>query len=147
LICLEHEGATGQAFNVCGPDVPTWNEYFIKLNDMMGLPPLRRISSAQTALKVRLMQPVRFAGGLVRDHFMGPVKKIAETFTFAKKLMQQTEGALKTTPSPDELGLFNKDAFFTAEKAMNLLGVSPSISMDEGIALTVKWLTQQGFKS
>lgn len=145
LICLEHEGAIGQAFNVCGPDIPTWNEYFIKLNDMMGLPPLRRISAAQTALKVRLMQPVRFAGGLVRDHFMGPVKKIAETFTFAKKLMQQTEGALKTTPSPDELGLFNKDAFFTAEKAMKLLGVSPSISMDEGIALTVKWLTQQGF--
>lgn len=147
LICLEHEGATGQAFNICGPDVPTWNEYFIKFNDMLGLPPLRRISAAEGALRVRLMQPVRFAGGLVRDHFMGSVKKIAETFTVAKKLMQQTEDALKITPAPDEFVLFRKDACFAAEKATRVLGIRPLISMHKGIEITVKWLVQQGFQS
>lgn len=145
LLSLENNNAVGNAFNICGPEVVTWNEYFVKYNKMMGLPSLPVITIAGAGLKTFMLQPVRILGGLVRDHFMGPVKKIADTFDLAKAVMKQTEKTLKMTPSPGELKLFKKTAVFPADKARELLGFAPSVSLDEGLRNTVEWLMQQGF--
>jgi nucleoside-diphosphate-sugar epimerase len=145
LKTLDHEKAVGNAFNICGPEVITWNEYFRKYNAKMGLPPLKTINAGQANLRSAMMQPVRSIGGIVRDHFLGPAKKLAETFEFVDRLMRQTEHAVKSTPSPDELKLFNKAAVFSCKKAMELLEFKPAISVDEGLERTQAWLRHQGF--
>ena len=145
LLALDCENAVGHAFNIGGPEVITWNEYFKKYNEMMGLPPLKTINTTQANFRTAMMEPVRILGRFVRDHFMGPVKKIAETFDFAKRMMKQTENALKTSPSPGELKLFNKNAVFSCNKAKELLRFNPSVSVDEGLNRTIEWLKHQGF--
>jgi predicted dehydrogenase/nucleoside-diphosphate-sugar epimerase len=142
---LKNEKAVGEAFNVCAPTTVTWNEYFERFNEAMGLPPLSIITNSRTVLQLAFMEPIRKVGGLVRDHCMGPVKKVAETFEFAKKMMKQTEHALKSTPSAEELNLFCRRATYPGDKAKTILGFEPSVSLDEGLNKTVEWLRIQGF--
>ena len=75
LLALDGVRAIGEAFNIVGPDVISWNEYFKKYNDSLGLLPLTRIASVKTNIKTTLLQPVRILGGLARDHFMGTLKE------------------------------------------------------------------------
>lgn len=145
LLALDNEKAVGQAFNISGPEVITWNEYFIKYNEIMGLPPLQTINATHASLRTAITEPVRMLGVFVRDHFMGPVKKIAETFDLANRIMKLTENALITTPCPDELKLFNKNAVFSWKKSRQLLRFNASVSVTEGLHRTVGWLKHQGF--
>ena len=48
LSSIHSDAAAGQAFNVGGGDLVTWNEYFDRFNRAMGLPPLE-VRSAQRA--------------------------------------------------------------------------------------------------
>lgn len=144
LTALDNEKAVGEAFNITGPEVVTWNEYFAKYNDILGMPSLRTIKKSRAGFKTFLMQPVRRLGGVVRDHFMEPVKKIANYVDFVDKLMRRTEAVLKATPAPDELKLFNKNAFFSGQKFENLVGFKPQYTVDKGLQLTKQWLKHQG---
>ena len=137
------EKSKGQAFNICGPEVVTWNEYFSKLNDAMALPPLKKIESSSAKLKTAAMQPIRALGSLVKNHFMGPVKKIAETFSLADKMMRKIEHSLKTTPSPDELLLFNKDVVYKSNKIVNFLDYEPKVNLNKGLENTTNWFKNQ----
>jgi predicted dehydrogenase/nucleoside-diphosphate-sugar epimerase len=145
LLSLNNEKVIGNAFNICGPEVVSWNEYFKRFNEMMGLAELPVISHTSASIKTFTLQPVRIFGNIVRNYFMGPVKKVAETFEIAKNMMKQTESTLKMTPSTEELKLINRDVIFSCEKAKNLLGFTPSVSLSEGLESTVEWLKQQGF--
>jgi nucleoside-diphosphate-sugar epimerase len=91
-----------------------------------------------------MMQPVRFVGGIARDHFMGPIKMIASKFDFADALMRKTEVKLKSTPVPDEFKLFGRDVIYSNDKIKNVLDFSPKTNVDEGLQRTVEWLMLQG---
>jgi nucleoside-diphosphate-sugar epimerase len=143
LIALTLENTIGHAFNINGPDIVTWNEYFIKLNNMMGLPPLKRIDNITADLKTVLMEPVRVLGKFTREHFMDYVMKLAEISELTKKTLKRIEKSLKETPSYDEFKLFSKDAIFSCEKANEMMNFSPSITLEEGLNRSLLWLTHQ----
>ena len=93
------------------------------------------------------MQPVRFLGGFVRDHFMGPVKKMAETFVFADRLLRSTENKLKKTPVQDALKLFNKKAFFSIAIIRDNLNYEPNVDLKNGLKCTAEWIRHHGLIS
>lgn len=140
ILAMENESAEGEAFNITGPEIITWNEYFQKFNEMMGLPPLSVISASKANLNVVAMKPVRLVGKIVKNHFMGPVKKVAENFDFAKRIMKKTEHALSTTPVTDELKLFQKNVQFSSEKSKKILHFKPQVFIHDGIYSSVTWL-------
>lgn len=144
LLALNNEKAIGQAFNVVGPEVVTWNEYFQRFNDKLGLPPLKIVHPSHASLKTFVMMPVRVAGKIVKTHFMKPVKKLASTFEWADFLLRNTEKTLKNTPCADELRLFQKRALFSAHKASKVLGFSPKSLLEENFKTTINWLRHQG---
>ncbi|MGZ8926490.1 MAG: hypothetical protein ACXW2E_11560, partial [Nitrososphaeraceae archaeon] len=76
----------------------------------------------------------------VKNNFMTGAKKLADTFDIVKIWMKQTENALKTAPSPEELKLYSRDAIYGNAKAINLLNFKPSMSIEEGLKSTVSWL-------
>ena len=96
---LTNEETIGNAYNIVGPEVITWNKYFERFNEIAELPPLKKINVTQSFSRTAIIEPVRILGSFVRDHFMGPVKKIAENIEFAKRMMKRTEVTLKTNPS------------------------------------------------
>ena len=144
FLALDHECARGQAFNIVGPDVVSWNEYFLLFNKSLNLPPLKKIAISKANIKSAMIQPVRILGSFVRSHLMGTAKKFSEMFEFADYLMRKTEETIKTTPHPDELKLFNKRAVYSCQKAREMLDFKPSIDVKEGLHLTAKWLRHQG---
>jgi predicted dehydrogenase/nucleoside-diphosphate-sugar epimerase len=143
--CLENQAAVGQAFNIAGPEAPTWNDYYRKFNRAMALPPLPAISPTGARLTTAVMQPARVLGGFVRDHCMAPAKKIADSLPLAKSMMKATERALKMTPAPARLKLLGSTMLLSGDKIREEVGFVPSWRLDDGLQATVEWLRQQGF--
>ena len=96
-------------------------------------------------MRTFIMQPVRIFGGIARDHFMGPLKFLAENLQIADKIMRKTESALKETPHPDELKLFSRKTLFSKEKAMSVLNFNPEYDVNNGLDVTKAWLDHIGF--
>ncbi len=145
ILTLQNNKAVGNAFNIVGPDIPTWNEYFTLFNDKMDLPELKKLSSANTSLQTKLLQPVRFVGNIARDHFMPQLKILAENIELADKLMRITEKKLKSTPAGEELELYSRKTTYSTDKITKVLGFKPTFSLDKGLEETVSWLKDSGF--
>ncbi|MDX9981640.1 MAG: NAD-dependent epimerase/dehydratase family protein [Lentisphaeria bacterium] len=141
---LSSAAAPGQAFNIVHPVIGTWNEYFAHFNAHLGLPPLKIIHSAQTLSKSAVIEPVRVLGRIVRDHFMEPVRLVADRIDLVKTLLKYTEAAVKSTPSPGEFQLFNREMELSPAKSQALLGFTPAHTLDRGLALTATWVRVNG---
>ena len=145
LNTLGSEQCIGKAINSVGPDVVTWNEYFERFNKAFGFPPLNEIPASKTKLKTIALEPVRYAGRIVKNNFMGPVKALASISSVADSLLRKTEKTLKDNPGSDELVLFSKNAIY---KQMDINGNWPdkfNRTLDSGINQSVCWLYKMGF--
>lgn len=140
LLSLHNEETSGEAFNIVGPEVVTWNEYFYRYNECLGMPSLKRMPSAIASTKARMMQPIRMLGGVARKHFMQPLKKIAEAFEPFDNFVRGAERALKSTPHPDELKLYSRNVLFVTARARKVLNFNPEITLEAGLARAVDWL-------
>jgi len=143
-LALIRKEAVGEAFNVNGPDRPTWQGYFEALNSALDLPPLVSQSKAASRLSARLMQPVRSFAKLLLAHFEGPIMGLYQRSALAKRVMLFAERAIKKTPTTSEFGLLTKRASFPTKKAEERLGWIPQIDMGRGIAYSVAWLEHHG---
>ena len=147
LAALDDEGAKGRAFNVNGPEIVSWNEYFRRLNASLGLPELKVIGEGRAGALVRAMEPVRSLGGLVKRRFLGPVKAVAERVGPVDALMRSLEHRAKTTPSSDELRLFSRDVLYSDELARSTLPCCPDTDLEQGLAGTREWVRYLGLIS
>ncbi len=145
LACLRRAEAAGEAFNVNGPDRVTWNEYVEALNRELGLAPLVRSRQRRTRLTSAALWPVRTAAGIAVRHFEPLIYRIYERYRFTRGLIQSTELALRTTPSAEELNLYQRRAYYPAGKAAELLGWTPRVDMRRGLELSRRWLVHHGF--
>lgn len=140
LLSIDHEKAMGEAFNIVGPEILTWNNYFTMLNDALQLPKIKVIKKTTASFKSQMLMPVRKVGGFARDHFMKPIKMVAESISIADAMLRKIEKTLKTNPATDELKLLSKDAIYPIHKAGQRLGYEPHYGTQQGIKKTVDWL-------
>jgi nucleoside-diphosphate-sugar epimerase len=141
---LEQERAVGEAFNVNGPEIITWNDYFQRIRAGLELPEVQPMKTWKARLKVGLMAPVAAVGGYVRDHHMQLVKALAARFGLARRAMKLAERRIKGTPSPAELDFYSRDVVYTTAKAREVLGFVPHVTVDEGLKITNAWVRAQG---
>jgi nucleoside-diphosphate-sugar epimerase len=144
LMAAHDEHAIGEAFNLNGPDRLTWNQYFQRFNEALGLPELRAIEPEGARLRAALIEPVRTAAKFVRNHFEKPIKKVAASYRPAKQLMKYVEQTMKTSARLTDFGLFSRQAFYTASKVQELIGFKPRFDVEMGLQLTISWLRQVG---
>ncbi|MGH0037027.1 MAG: NAD-dependent epimerase/dehydratase family protein [Myxococcota bacterium] len=142
---LERDGAVGQAFNVNGPDRPSWQAYFEALNAAMGGGPLVGQSKATSHLSAYAMQPVRSFAKFLLAHFEKPIMAVYQRSALAKRVMQGAESAIKKTPTTGEFALLGRTGEYPTAKAREILDWEPRIDMQEGIRLSVLWLRHHGY--
>ncbi len=140
LLSAHKECAVGKAFNLVGPDLITWNQYFERLNAALNFPGLKVIDSSQARLKSAAMDPIRSLGKFVLKHFSTPLRKLSQGNRQARELLQYADKSLKTFPSLDELSLYNREAVYLTNQARDLLGYQPAIGIDQGLDLSVQWM-------
>ena len=147
LSSIRSDDAAGQAFNVGGADLVTWNEYFDRFNQAMGLPPLEVRSAQRTKAKSIAAGAVRTAAQLLLARHRTILRDLSERGGWASAGMQwhQTVG-LHTNPSSTELeDLYSRKAIYDWSKARRLLDYRPAVDLDRGLRLSVEWLRYAGF--
>lgn len=147
LSAARMEQAAGQAFNLNGPEAPTWNEYFRRYNTALGLPELKVIVQSDARVRSAAMEPVRAVARFVRDHFEHPVKQFGARYRPAGQLMKHLESSVKMTPRMTDLSLYNRNAYYLPTKAHDLLGFEPAFDLDRGLVMSVLWLEHVGLMS
>lgn len=146
LLAISQEEAVGEAFNINGPEVITWNQYFQRFNDVLDLPNLHEISSGRSAFKTAVRDSISAFSGFFLDRFGDPIMNIYLRGGSVSKFMKHVKNSLFTTPSAKELqGLYNRDALYVDSKAQNLLGYNPRFDLDTGLQMCVLWLNHHGF--
>lgn len=144
MLALRHENAINQDFILNGPEVITWNQYFERLNAAMGLPPLQRAAPSNTRMKAMVMAPIKSSAKFALNHFEGPLQAVYQRNRQARTVMQWVEKKMKTTANLGDLNLYNRKAFFRHDKARDLIGYEPDVTIDEGVRLSVLWLRHVG---
>ncbi len=141
---LISDNVEGEIFNVNGGDLITWNEYFVRFNEVLGGDPLPELNTWQIALKARLLSPVRGVGKFALARFNNALTKIHTKSPFASKYMKLTETSLKLTPTSEQLKLYRVDVEYLIDKARNRLGYEPQVNAAQGLEFSESWLRQHG---
>jgi UDP-glucose 4-epimerase len=144
ISALRQQGLAGEIFNINGPEVVTWNDYLERFNHQLGLPAMASETTRQTRIKTAAIGPIRAIGKYASKHHAPRLLWLSHRNDSLKRLMQQTELALKCTPNTDELALFRLDARYVASKAERTFGFRPKIGVDAGLAMSVAWLDHMG---
>lgn len=144
LLALEADGVEGLAFNVNGPEVITWQEYFDRLNHALGYPPLPRPSRWRSRASALATDPFKRLAKATVARFQEPIMHVYKNSRRARSLMKGLEGILRRAPSPAEFDLYARTATFPATKAEALLGFTPSVSVDDGVRFSADWALHEG---
>jgi nucleoside-diphosphate-sugar epimerase len=145
LGALSAETAPGLAFNVNGPERPTWHEYFTQLNDALGLPPLAAATPSSARVRAAAVQPLRKGAKFLISRFESQIMGIAQRSELARNAMVRAERLVRTTPAPAEFAVYGRQASYSTERAEELLGYRPSFPMARALPLTVGWLRHHGY--
>lgn len=128
-----------QILNLNAPEIVTWNQYIQRLGDALGVPD-RATPSA-----------VRFRTMTVAAEIMRMGAKLAMVRTAyrrsvgpARAAMKNAQATTKLYPSSVELRLLGRKVRYSAEQAARTLGITPSISLEEGLRQSVAWCRLHG---
>ncbi len=145
LTSIHDKTAAGQAFNVVGPDLVSWNDYFERLNGAMGRPPLDVVSTSRARAESMMTGVFRGAAGVVLNRYGERLMRIYERGGRLATAMKYVKGRLNTKPSSNEFDdLYNRKAIYDWSKAHRLLGWRPAVDLDQGLRLSVDWLKYAG---
>jgi len=136
--------AVGEAFNLNGPELVTWNDYFRRFNAALGLRDLQPVSSGAARVRATLARPVRSTVKFLMAHFKESIKSVAERNRAARQILKRFEATIKATPRPDDLRLYARKATYHSAKAQQLLHYEPTVALDRGLEMSVSWLRQVG---
>lgn len=137
---LKQETAIGEAFNINGREVVTWNEYFQRFNEALGFPPIEETSKMHLKSRAVMKGALSFA-----SRTLGPLKQAAERFERGRMLMSFLKKLESNSPSDSDLEVYRRSAIYSGEKARRLLGFEATYSLDQGLRNSVEWLRNQGF--
>lgn len=150
-LAAHREQAVGEAFNLNGPEVITWNEYFQRFNTALGNPELPHQGKASALVQTVSMQTARSALVYAKNHLAEPVKKRLMGGTRKTRIgsaINVTRSVVRSSPSVRELTqLYSRKAVFVDQKAQDLLGYQPQVSVERGLDLSIQWLRHHGFGS
>ena len=141
---LTADEVTGEAFNVNGGEIITWNDYFTRFNAALGREPLRALNTWRVSLRAKLLSPVRGAARYALARFGKSVSRIHARSALAARFMNATESSLKLTPTSDQLKRYRVDAEYVVDKARDKLGFDPQVDVAQGLAHSVAWLHHHG---
>lgn len=135
------ESARGEDFNVNGPEVPTWNEYFERFNRALERKPLPKLSATRSKIRTKVIDACSYVADRVVNRFEDKLMEIYLRGGWPTKVMKRVKGILQSTPSGSELNdLFSRDVIYDDAKAKERIGYRPAFDLETGIKLSVAWL-------
>jgi nucleoside-diphosphate-sugar epimerase len=144
VAALTQDHIAGGVFNINGPEIVTWDEYFERFNRHLDLPPIPGQPVSETHRKVRAMGIMRTIGKYALKYHQPLLLWLSHKSVFLRERMRQAELAVRCTPNRDEITLFQLDASYLTDRAERAFGFRPDIDLDRGLASTAAWLDRMG---
>ena len=145
IAALDADVPSGEAFNVNGPERPTWSRYFHALNDAMGLPPLVVQPAGRARAISSAVDPLRRSARLALKYFEPQIMGAYKKSELVRTIMKRAEGTIRNTPAPAEFAVYSHQASFSTEKAERMLGYTPAFPLSKSLPPTAAWLRANGF--
>jgi nucleoside-diphosphate-sugar epimerase len=143
MLSIDSAKSVGQAFNMNGSDIISWNDYFRMFNEALALPPLQIISSSRAKRTSGIMAPMKSAARYVLKRHEALVTKVYQSNAAMQKIMKAVEQRMKTSPGDEELSMFGRKAHYSISKAESVLGFVPRFDVRKGLAISVEWLQHE----
>jgi len=143
FLSIDSENAVGEAFNINGLDLLTWNEYFRKLNSALRQPPLEEIKAGKAQLRSAVIAPVKATARFLMRHCGGTLTQLYQRYDVAQKVMKRAEQTMITRPGLAELSQLSRKARYNISKAKSMLGYAPRFNVDSGVELSARWLDHE----
>jgi len=141
LCVMEKDAAIGEVFNINGPSLISWNEYFHAFNEALGLSPLPTISAERSTLKSTARDQISGVTNFVLNRYGDRLMDLYLQGGIASTLMKQVKQRLFTIPTASELHtLYSRQATYVDTKARNTLGYEPQFEVQEALNLCAHWL-------
>jgi nucleoside-diphosphate-sugar epimerase len=128
-------------FNANGPEIPTFNEYFDRLSRMLGRGPLPT-SAPSFTIRDALRRPIRRLGKYMLENNQSMLKTVGRN-PILREILRRAEANLRLKPSDGETLYYSKQVIFSAQRAREI-GFESRISLEEGLAASVKWARTVG---
>jgi nucleoside-diphosphate-sugar epimerase len=133
-------------FNINGPDIGTWNEYFRRFNAVLKLPPLATKSAGQSALRSAVFDRLDRVACAIVSRFEDRLMEIYLRGGPASRVMKRVKTLLNSAPSPSELeDLYSRRAIYSDRSARERLGHSPVFDLQSGLEICAQWLAYHGY--
>jgi nucleoside-diphosphate-sugar epimerase len=150
-LAANRKEAVGEAFNLNGPDVITWNEYFRRFNSELHLRELPNISPWRSRLKATSINITRSTLVFIKNRMGEKLRKRMIGGTRRTSVGQAAVSARSAmyigVPLRDLLHLYNRNAIYVSTKAQRMLEYRPKYDVEKGLQLSVAWLGHHGFLS
>lgn len=144
LAALSSEAGADEDFNVNGSAGVTWNRYLRSLASALGMEEVEPDGEIQARLSSALMMPVRKTAKELLKRFEGPIMSVYQRSSVAQSLMKALEHRVRMVPTTDEYRMYRREVRYSTEKIEELLKWTPSVDVDEGVALSARWLRHHG---
>ena len=145
LLAASHKGAIGQAFNINGTDLITWNQYFQRFAEALGLSGLDESDPTRSKVISTVMGLAGRSGSYVLERFRGPITKVTMRYDVLRRAKDRMKRATDTTPTLRELNLYSRKARYATLKAQEMLGYQARFDVGAGLRMSVDWLDHHGF--
>jgi nucleoside-diphosphate-sugar epimerase len=146
IMAVQSDRAIGEIFNVNGPDIVTWNEYFEQFNNALKLPQLEEIGRTEAKLRALLRDGINYFSSFTMHHFRELVMKVYNQNELTGKLIDRIRDILNFYPSDYELNkLYKLNCVYMSTKIRDMLGFVPNFDLSAGLYESVVWLKHHGF--
>lgn len=139
-LALKNRKIHSNTYNINGEERVEWREYFQAFFDALGLDESCLKRPVDSAVLAHFMLPVRKTAKFLLNRFRTSISDLYSQYEWAKVLMKCFESAIRRTPTPTELNLYERNAYYTISKAKEELGYCPKYYMEEGLRLSTEWL-------
>jgi nucleoside-diphosphate-sugar epimerase len=134
----------GEAFNINGPDLTTWNAYFTAFASALRAPALKSAAEGRTSLKSTLLQPARAIAKALLKRYQKPIMAIYARDPLANRLMKGVEAAFRATPEARELAVYARKVRMDDRRLRAALPHLTSTSLDAGLKISAEYLRRFG---
>jgi nucleoside-diphosphate-sugar epimerase len=147
-LAANRKEAIGEAFNINGPEVITWNEYFRRFNSLLNLPDLKEISSFRARFKAISRNVFRATMKLIQNSMTQQMvrRMIGSTRrTAVGRMADSARSSVGLAVELHELNqLYPRKAIYVTNKAQNMLGYHPKYDVNTSLKLSIEWMEHHG---
>ena len=136
--------AGSHVLNINGPDVVSWNEYIRRLGDALDIPGRFQPNTLKLLTMIVGSGIIRSGGKWALKHFQTAVRRVTQSGRTGPAVAAGAKSIVDLYPAPGELKLLRRRVRYGWQRAEEVLGFKPEITLTDGLKQSADWCRVHG---